>query len=94
LGSGCGADVRLYQPNKDETQWWNRRDAMVRCVVTTLFSSSQQQCTQNNNKDIELIENHPFSGVITLILLFDEDATALLWLWYWLAVACIFLNSG
>lgn len=35
--SGNGADVKSYRPKRDESQWWNRRDALVRCVSSFLF---------------------------------------------------------
>jgi hypothetical protein len=36
--SGNGADVNTYRPLADETQWYHRRDALVRCVTSFLFS--------------------------------------------------------
>jgi hypothetical protein len=36
--SGNGADVNTYRPLADETQWYHRRDALVRCVASFLFS--------------------------------------------------------
>ena len=30
---GKGADANGYRPNKDESQWWSRRDALVRCMI-------------------------------------------------------------
>ena len=35
--SGNGADVASYRPRRDDSQWWNRRDALVRCVASFLF---------------------------------------------------------
>ncbi|GAX15491.1 hypothetical protein FisN_8Lh209 [Fistulifera solaris] len=37
FAKGTGADASSYQPNRDESQWWNRRDALVRCVAAFLF---------------------------------------------------------
>ena len=36
LVQGRGSDPDAFQPNRDETQWWNRRDALVRCVASLL----------------------------------------------------------
>ena len=38
--SGNGADVGSYRPRRDDSQWWNRRDALVRCVASFLFGPS------------------------------------------------------
>jgi hypothetical protein len=46
LVKGVGAQASSYKPNRDETQWWNRRDALVRCVAAFLFgprSSSRRR---------------------------------------------------
>ena len=37
LCKGRGADASSYRPNRDESQWWSRRDALVRCVASFLF---------------------------------------------------------
>lgn len=37
LCSGNGADAASYRPRRDESQWWNRRDALVRCVASFLL---------------------------------------------------------
>lgn len=34
---GRGSDKASFRPNRDETQWWNRRDALVRCIASFLF---------------------------------------------------------
>ena len=40
FAKGTGSDASSYQPNRDESQWWNRRDALVRCVAAFLFGPS------------------------------------------------------
>lgn len=37
FANGRGADAFTYKPNRDDSQWWNRRDALVRCVAAFLF---------------------------------------------------------
>lgn len=43
FAKGTGADASSYQPNRDESQWWNRRDALVRCVAAFLFMPGQRE---------------------------------------------------
>jgi hypothetical protein len=38
LANGIGADPTKYRPGSDESQWWNRRDALVRCVAAFFFA--------------------------------------------------------
>jgi hypothetical protein len=38
LANGIGADPTTYRPGSDESQWWSRRDALVRCVAAFFFS--------------------------------------------------------
>ncbi|OQR88556.1 hypothetical protein THRCLA_22843 [Thraustotheca clavata] len=45
LCKGRGGDVASYQPQRDETQWWNRRDALVRCVAAFLYGPWSEKCT-------------------------------------------------
>eukprot|EP00977_Amphora_coffeiformis_P000988 scaffold212_cov173-Amphora_coffeaeformis.AAC.14 len=33
---GKGSDAASYRPRRDESQWWNRRDALVRCIAAYL----------------------------------------------------------
>ena len=40
LCKGRGADASSYKPNHDESQWWSRRDALVRCVAAFLYGPS------------------------------------------------------
>lgn len=67
LCSGNGADSTSYKPNRDETQWWQRRDALVRCTSAALFSSMFHHIHNNNNDDVTKTTN------TELILLFDGD---------------------
>ena len=38
--SGNGSDPNSYRPLSDETQWWGRRDALVRCVSSAMAMAS------------------------------------------------------
>ncbi|CAB9497378.1 triglyceride lipase activity [Seminavis robusta] len=55
--TGNGADANSYRPRRDESQWWNRRDALVRCVAAFLFGPRN-----NSNEDSR-----------ELILFYDGD---------------------
>jgi hypothetical protein len=65
LANGIGANPISYRPNADESQWWNRRDALVRCVIAYLF------CYQKN---VDVLV--PCSRK-ELIIVFDEDWSTL-----------------
>ncbi|EJK48040.1 hypothetical protein THAOC_33199 [Thalassiosira oceanica] len=58
LCSGKGAEAQSYRPNLDESQWWGRRDALVRCAAASLYGP------RNAKQRPDRIE---------LYLLFDED---------------------
>ncbi|KAG7361493.1 hypothetical protein IV203_036594 [Nitzschia inconspicua] len=58
---GRGADPKDYRPNSDESQWWGRRDALVRCVTAFLFGPSQSSVASSRE----------------MVLLFDDDAAVL-----------------
>ena len=58
LCSGKGAEAQSYRPNLDESRWWGRRDALVRCVAASLYGP------RNTKQRPDRIE---------LCLLFDED---------------------
>ena len=62
---GAGADPSFYRPERDESQWWGRRDALVRCVAAFLgsFPAGSYGCNSNQNQKKELI------------FLFDQDYT-------------------
>ena len=40
---GKGGDEASYRPQRDESQWWNRRDAIVRCVASFLLGPHCQK---------------------------------------------------
>jgi Basic tilted helix bundle domain len=42
LCMGRGGDPNAFRPNRDESQWWSRRDALVRCVASFLFGPSSR----------------------------------------------------
>ena len=65
--SGRGADSNQYKPDRDETQWWSRRDALVRTVAAFLFGPQQER--RNNKATNHHVTNHRRE----LVLLFDED---------------------
>jgi hypothetical protein len=64
LCKGRGADKASYRPKSDESQWWGRRDALVRCVASFLFAA--------NNPEGETTKTRK-----ELVLLFDEDLSRL-----------------
>lgn len=59
--SGRGGDVSSYQPERDATQWWNRRDALVRCVAASLYSVDVTNTAAAAAANVELV------------LVFDQD---------------------
>jgi hypothetical protein len=58
FATGSAIDSNRFQPNRDESQWWNRHDALVRCTASFLFSSNI---------------DHAQSSPRELVLLFDDD---------------------
>ena len=66
LCSGKGADTQSYRPNLDESQWWGRRDALVRCVAASLFGPRGGIRNDRSAPDAPSIDTE-------LVLLFDED---------------------
>lgn len=58
--SGDGSNTKSYRPSSDESQWWGRRDALVRCVTAALFSQDHENGGEKK---------------IQLILLFDGDGS-------------------
>ena len=40
---GKGSDASSFRPQRDESQWWNRRDALVRCVTAFLFGPGSKK---------------------------------------------------
>ena len=69
LANGIGSNPQSYRPNADESQWWNRRDALVRCV-TSFFFCATNSCTNNEwNRN----NQNGVGSDKELIILFDED---------------------
>ena len=65
--SGDGSNSKSYRPNRDESQWWGRRDALVRCVTSALFS--------NNHKSVQLILLFDGDGsMMVMNRVFDHDS--------------------
>jgi hypothetical protein len=57
FANGRGADASTYKPNRDDSQWWNRRDALVRCVAAFLFGP-----------EVDVDADHR-----ELVILYDDD---------------------
>eukprot|EP00978_Attheya_sp_CCMP212_P003498 scaffold7218_cov52-Attheya_sp.AAC.4 len=77
LCGGSGSLAHTYRPANDESQWWGRRDALVRCVTTSLFSSHGNSTT---SPDTAEASSATASSAITastnstqLMLLYEED---------------------
>ena len=67
LANGIGSNPQTYRPHADESQWWNRRDALVRCVTAFFFCSTKSDIRKesaSSNGDCHDKE---------LIILFDGD---------------------
>jgi hypothetical protein len=60
FAAGRGSNPSEYRPHRDESQWWGRRDALVRCVAAFLTGPAQSSQTGS-------------IGTRELVLLFDED---------------------
>jgi len=45
---GKGSDAASYRPRRDESQWWNRRDALVRCVAAYLLGPRGPSCVKKS----------------------------------------------
>ena len=55
LVSGPGGDATHYKPDRDETQWWSRRDALVRMVAAFLFGPSETRRRQQRQRELTLL---------------------------------------
>merc|ERR1719253_383639 len=64
LCTGRGADKTSYRPRADESQWWGRRDALVRCVASFLFGANTNTRAGGGTTKTRRKE---------LVLLFEED---------------------
>ena len=83
LANGIGSNPQTYRPNADESQWWNRRDALVRCVTAFFFCSTKKNKNKNNNNSNMISHNHHSAcSNKELIILFDED-------WSYFSMKCV-----
>ncbi len=57
---GRGAEASSYRPNRDETQFTNRRDALVRCVAALLFGPT---APAEQERELILIHEEDFSRI-------------------------------
>ena len=64
LCTGRGAEKTSYRPRADESQWWGRRDALVRCVASFLFGANTNTRAGGTSTTTTRKE---------LVLLFEED---------------------
>jgi hypothetical protein len=69
LCKGRGGDKASYRPNSDESQWWGRRDALVRCITSLLFGPDDEEVRRNRNGSDR--------NAREVVLLFDEDLARL-----------------
>ncbi|KAG9402735.1 hypothetical protein AC1031_007342 [Aphanomyces cochlioides] len=60
LCKGRGGDSGSYKPNRDESQWWNRRDALVRCVSAFLHGPYSAHCT---SRELVLIHDEDWTRI-------------------------------
>eukprot|EP00934_Nitzschia_sp_Nitz4_P006539 Nitzschia sp. Nitz4//scaffold3_size479765//288107//289697//NITZ4_000120-RA/size479765-exonerate_est2genome-gene-1.198-mRNA-1//1//CDS//3329550818//6529//frame0 len=65
LCKGRGADPSSFRPNRDETQWWSRRDALVRCITSFLLGPTDLHPTAGTGG--------PGRSNRNLIICFDDD---------------------
>ncbi len=73
LCKGRGGDPNTYRPNRDETQYVARRDALVRCVASFLFGPSKYERLEGKNA----MGNMTSASSREMIMLFDEDMAEL-----------------
>jgi hypothetical protein len=73
FANGIGSNPNTYRPDSDESQWWNRRDALVRCVTAFLFTGNSKPHNNNNNNNNYTNNNNKNGCSKELIILFDED---------------------
>lgn len=57
LCSGRGSDYQSYRPKLQESQWWMRRDALVRCTCASLYGSDDNL----TNNEVILIYDEDLS---------------------------------
>jgi len=84
LCSGYGSDPNHFRPNRDDSQWWGRRDALVRCTCAALYTylgcrsdcnkkGVKSRISSNNNSSSSSSSSSNSNSDIELVLLFDED---------------------
>ena len=62
LCKGRGSDASSYRPNRDESQWWNRRDALVRCVAAFLYGPASTTC-KHHSRELVLIHDEDYARI-------------------------------
>ncbi|RHY33365.1 hypothetical protein DYB32_001692 [Aphanomyces invadans] len=60
LCKGRGGDAASYRPTRDESQWWNRRDALVRCVSSFLHGPWSAHCS---SRELVLLHDEDFARI-------------------------------
>jgi len=68
LCMGRGGDPTSFRPSRDESQYWCRRDALVRCVTAFLFGP--RVSPSDNNGNVSDIQQKCSRD---MILIFDDD---------------------
>ena len=67
---GRGGDPNSFRPARDESQYWCRRDALVRCVTAFLFGPSGVSPRKGNS---HASSSSSSSSSREMILIFDDD---------------------
>ncbi|KAF0694721.1 Aste57867_14397 [Aphanomyces stellatus] len=60
LCKGRGGDAASYKPTRDESQWWNRRDALVRCVSSFLHGPWSTHCS---SRELVLLHDEDWARI-------------------------------
>ncbi|RHY61241.1 hypothetical protein DYB38_002353 [Aphanomyces astaci] len=60
LCKGRGGDAASYRPTRDESQWWNRRDALVRCVSSFLHGPWSAHCS---SRELVLLHDEDYARI-------------------------------
>lgn len=83
--NGVGADPTKYRPDADDSQWWNRRDALVRCVSAFLcgpqalppLSTIHNNHHHHHHVDNTTMSAHGGGGSRELVIVHDQDWSCL-----------------
>jgi len=83
LCKGRGGEASSYRPNRHDTQWTNRRDALVRCVAAFLYgpssSSAEREVILIHDEDYARIEMRLQPNIVpteqAILSLWKEAAT-------------------